>query len=91
MSEATWGRQPGRIMNRKRSATSFGIAIDADNQQNNDDGHDSIDPSPSHRVPDILGSAPTESASSNSAGERQPSQLSTPAVGVNSFQNRVKS
>lgn len=86
MSEATWGRQAGRNMNRKRSATSFDIAIDTDVRQKNDDGRDSIDLTPSHRIPEVLSSALTESASSTSAGGPQPSQLSTPAVVVKSFQ-----
>ena len=92
LHEAAWGRSPGRTTKRKRLDTDFDIVIDTHNQvdrfkrQNSDDGYDSIDLTPSHHIPGVLGLAATKSAPPTSKGEHQPSQLPAPLLRVESSQ-----
>ena len=89
--EAAWVRPPGRITKRKHSDTNVDIATDTDSQidrfkrQNHDDDNDSIDLTPSHRIPEVLGSAATESTPSISTGGT--SRLPNPLLGAPSFQS----
>ncbi len=72
-SEAARSRPPGRTMNKKRSTVSFDIAVDEDGPQNGNTAHDSIDLTPSHQIPDQLGSAAPESKSSEASTQaREP-------------------
>ncbi|CAD6586685.1 MAG: hypothetical protein ASARMPRED_002800 [Alectoria sarmentosa] len=89
--EAAWVRPPGRITKRKHSDTNVDIATDTDSQidrfkrRNTDDDNDSIDLTPSHRIPEVLGSAATESTPSISTGGT--SRLPNPLLGAPSFQS----
>ena len=83
-----WGRTHGHTLKRKRPDTNFDIAIDSDSQddhlkrQNIDDGHDAIDLTPSHQIPEVIGSAATESTQkTTSTGVYRPTQLPAPQLG----------
>ena len=82
-----WGRPPGHTMKRKRLDTPFDIAIDLDSEvdhfkrQNIDDGNDAIDLTPSHRIPELLVSATTDSIPTTSARIPQTSQVSASVLG----------
>lgn len=82
LPEATLDRHPGSTMKRKRSDTNFEIASDAYSQvdpfrrQKNDDGYDSMNLTPSHRIPDVLASVAREPTPTISTEEPQPSLYS---------------
>lgn len=74
-------------MKRKRLDTTFDIAIDLDSEvdhfkrQNIDDGNDAIDLTPSHRIPELLGSARMDSTPTTSVGTPQTSPIAASLLG----------
>lgn len=90
LPEATWGRPPGRTAKRKRPDPDFDIAIDTDSQvdrfKRQNIGSDTIDLTPSHRIPDVLGSQETDPTYSTSTREAQRSQLPAPLLDLLSSQ-----
>lgn len=91
LPKAAWDKPTGGITKRKRSDTNVDIATDTDSQvdrferRNTDDDNDSIDLTPSHRIPEVLGSAATESTPSISTGGT--SRLPNPLLETQSFQS----
>ena len=81
-----WERPPGDTMKRKRLDTTFDVAIDLDDEvdhfkrQNIDDGNDAIDLTPTHQIPELLGSATVDPTPTTSAGMPQTSQISAPPL-----------
>ena len=94
LHETAWDRPPGGTTKRKHLDTDIDIDIDIDThsqvdrfkRHNSDDGYESMDLTPSHQIPDVLGSAATGSAPSTSEGEPQPSQLPAPLLREESSQ-----
>lgn len=83
-------RLPGHTLKRKRQDTDFDIAIDSDTQidrlkrQNIDNDHNAIDLTPSHQIPEMIGSAAIESTQTTSTEMYQSTQLPAPLLGQSS-------
>lgn len=90
LPEATWARPPGRTAKRKRPDPDFDIAIHTDSQvdrfKRQNIGNDTIDLTPSHRIPDVLESQETDPTHTTSRREPQRSQLPAPLLDLLSSQ-----